>query len=264
VCEELGAVNAPGPYVSTACLAVPTLVALGADDLVPALVDGSKRAAVVWDPAVVVDGQIADAFLFVEGDRVVWRERDDVDVSPHSSIDGTRRTATVTASAPGRDIGDAATLHFSGTAGVVDGATAALCAEMVGGMQRVLDTTVAYAKEREQFGRPVGSFQAVQHRLADMLLQTEAARSAAYYAAYTVSVGTDDAPYATSVAKAYCSEAARTVTGDGIQLHGGIGFTWEHDMHLYFKRATQNQTWLGDAAFHRERALQLELDRMTR
>jgi len=131
-------------------------------------------------------------------------------------------------------------------------ATAALCAEMVGGAQRVLDMSVAYAKERVQFGRPIGSFQAIKHKCSEMMLQVESAKSAAYYAAWAVDEDAPEAPLAVSMAKAYCSDAYRYTAGEGIQVHGGIGFTWEHDMHLYFKRAKYSEFTFGDATHHRE------------
>ena len=130
--------------------------------------------------------------------------------------------------------------------------TAALCAEMMGGAQKVLETSTEYAKTRQQFGKPIGIYQAVSHKLADMLVQTESGRSATYYAAWTVEADAPDRSIAASMAKAYVSDAYRKVAGDGIQVHGGIGFTWEHDMHLYFKRAKASEVTLGDATFHRE------------
>jgi alkylation response protein AidB-like acyl-CoA dehydrogenase len=131
-------------------------------------------------------------------------------------------------------------------------ATAALCAEMVGGAQRVLEMSVNYAKERVQFGRPIGSFQAIKHKCAEMMLQVESAKSAAYYAAWAVDEDVPEVPLAVSMAKAYCSDAYRYTAGEGIQVHGGIGFTWEHDMHLYFKRAKYCECTFGDATYHRE------------
>jgi alkylation response protein AidB-like acyl-CoA dehydrogenase len=135
---------------------------------------------------------------------------------------------------------------------VLNIATVALCAEMIGGAQRVLDLSVAYAKERVQFGRPIGSFQAIKHKCAEMMLQVESAKSAAYYAAWAVEEDVPEAPLAVSMAKAYCSDAYRHTAGEGIQVHGGIGFTWEHDMHLYFKRAKYAEFTFGDATYHRE------------
>jgi alkylation response protein AidB-like acyl-CoA dehydrogenase len=131
-------------------------------------------------------------------------------------------------------------------------ATAALCAEMIGGAQKVLEDTTEYAKTRHQFGKPIGIYQAVSHRLADMLVLSESGRSATYYAAWAVEADAPDRSLASSIAKAYVSDAYRKVAGDGIQVHGGIGFTWEHDMHLYFKRAKASEVTLGDATYHRE------------
>jgi alkylation response protein AidB-like acyl-CoA dehydrogenase len=131
-------------------------------------------------------------------------------------------------------------------------ATAALCAEMVGGAQKVLEDSTEYAKTRHQFGKPIGIYQAVSHKLADMLVLSESGRSATYYAAWAVEADAPDRSLASSMAKAYVSDAYRKVAGDGIQVHGGIGFTWEHDMHLYFKRAKSSEVTLGDATYHRE------------
>jgi len=131
-------------------------------------------------------------------------------------------------------------------------ATAALCAEMVGGLSKVLETSTEYAKTRHQFGKPIGIYQAVSHKIADMLVLSESGRSATYYAAWTVDADAPDRALASSMAKAYVSDAYRKVAGDGIQVHGGIGFTWEHDMHLYFKRAKSSEVTLGDATYHRE------------
>src|SRR6195256_4243131 len=131
-------------------------------------------------------------------------------------------------------------------------ATAALCAEMVGGAQKVLEDSTEYAKTRHQFGKPIGIYQAVSHKIADMLVLSESGRSATYYAAWAVDADAPDRSLAASMAKAYVSDAYRKVAGDGIQVHGGIGFTWEHDMHLYFKRAKSSEVTLGDATYHRE------------
>ena len=134
----------------------------------------------------------------------------------------------------------------------LDWAAAALCAEMIGGAQKVLETSTEYAKTRQQFGKPIGIYQAVSHKLADMLVLAESGRSATYYAAWAVDADAPDRSLASSMAKAYVSDAYRKVAGDGIQVHGGIGFTWEHDMHLYFKRAKSSEVTLGDATYHRE------------
>jgi len=140
---------------------------------------------------------------------------------------------------------------------VIERATVALCAEMCGGAQKVLDMTVEYAKIRVAFGRPIGSYQGVKHRAADMLVDVENAKSLTYYAAWAVDENVPEAALAASMAKAYCSDAYRKTAGAGIQLHGGIGFTWEHDLHLYFKRAKSSEFTFGDATYHRERVAQL-------
>ena len=134
----------------------------------------------------------------------------------------------------------------------LDWASAALCAEMVGGTATVLEGAAGYAKTRQQFGKPIGIYQAVSHRVADMLVMTESARSSTYYAAWTVDADAPDRAIAASMAKAYVSDAYSAVSGSGIQVHGGIGFTWEHDSHLHLKRAKASEVTLGDATYHRE------------
>jgi len=134
----------------------------------------------------------------------------------------------------------------------LDQAAVGLANEMVGGAQFVLDMSVEYAKVRVQFGRPIGSFQAIKHKCADMLLEVESSKSAAYYAAWAAAEDNDELPVVASLAKAYCSDAYFHCTAENIQIHGGIGFTWEHDAHLYFKRAKSSEILLGDATYHRE------------
>jgi alkylation response protein AidB-like acyl-CoA dehydrogenase len=140
---------------------------------------------------------------------------------------------------------------------VIQRATVALCAEMCGGAQKVLDMTAEYAKIRIAFGKPIGSYQGVKHKAADMLVDVENAKSLSYYAAWAVDENVPEAALAASMAKAYASDAFRKVAGAGIQLHGGIGFTWEHDLHLYFKRAKSSEFTFGDATYHREKVAQL-------
>ena len=135
---------------------------------------------------------------------------------------------------------------------VLDRGKVMLAAEMMGGAQKVLDMTVDYAKVRVQFGRPIGSFQAVQHKCANMMVDIEGAKSAVYYASWAVSNDHPEAALASSVAKASASDAYRRVSAEGIQLHGGIGFTWDHDLHLYFKRAKSAEFTFGDGAWNRE------------
>ena len=135
---------------------------------------------------------------------------------------------------------------------VLDLAAVALAAEQVGGAQKCLDMSVEYAKVRVQFGRPIGSFQAIKHKCADMLLEVESAKSAAYYAGWCASELNDELPSVASLAKAYCSEAYFHASAENIQIHGGIGFTWEHPAHLYFKRAKSSELLFGDPTYHRE------------
>ncbi len=135
----------------------------------------------------------------------------------------------------------------------LDLAAIAIAAEQVGGAQKCLDMTVQYAKDRVQFGRPIGAFQAIKHKCADMLLRVESARSAAYYAGWAASVGDPDLPALASLAKAYCSDAYFHCAAESIQIHGGVGFTWEYDVHLHFKRARSTEAFLGTPSYHRER-----------
>ena len=135
---------------------------------------------------------------------------------------------------------------------VLDLAAVGLAAEQVGGAQKVLEMAVDYAKVRVQFGRPIGSFQAIKHKCADMLLEVESAKSAAYYGMWCAAEMNDELPSVASLAKAYCSEAYFHATAENIQIHGGIGFTWEHPAHLYFKRAKSSELLFGDPTYHRE------------
>jgi alkylation response protein AidB-like acyl-CoA dehydrogenase len=140
-------------------------------------------------------------------------------------------------------------------------AAVAASAEMLGAARRCMDMSVEYAKVRQQFGQPIGMFQAIKHACAEMLLEVENAHAATYYAAWAQDARAADAALAASAAKAYVGDASRKVCGSSIQVHGGIGFTWEYDLHLYFKRAKHFEPLYGDADFHRERALQLVLER---
>jgi alkylation response protein AidB-like acyl-CoA dehydrogenase len=262
VMEEMGRACMPGPLFSTvfagAVLARLHDEALQKKWLEP-LAMGDVRGAVALGAGTsrefVMDAGVADVLLAIDGDGVIVLEREEFIATRTPSMDETRKLYTV-AFESGKAVAAATALQSA-----IDTATVALCAEMVGGMQWILDTTVTYAKARQQFGRAIGSFQAVQHHCADMLLLTESARSATYYAAWTLTHDEASAPLATSMAKAYCSDAYREVGNKGIQVHGGIGFTWEHDLHLYYKRAKASETLFGDAAFHRERIAKEIVDR---
>jgi alkylation response protein AidB-like acyl-CoA dehydrogenase len=140
---------------------------------------------------------------------------------------------------------------------VLDRARVMICAEMVGGAEKCLEDSVQYAKERIQFGKPIGVNQAIKHKCADMLFRVESAKSITYYAAWAAREDNEEAAVTASMAKSYVSEAYRHVSAENIQIHGGVGFTWEYDCHLYFKRAKSDESWLGDATHHRERVAQL-------
>ena len=172
--------------------------------------------------------------------------------APLPTMDQTRKQARLEfSSVPARLVGEEAA-GWAALSKTLDQAAVCLCAEMVGGAQRVLDMSVEYAKVRIQFGRPIGSFQAIKHKCADMLLEVESAKSAAYYAGWAAAEDNDELPVVASLAKAYCSDAYFHAAAENIQIHGGIGFTWEHDAHLYFKRAKSSEILLGDATYHRE------------
>ncbi len=176
-------------------------------------------------------------------------------VTPLETLDMTRRWSEIRFD--GVELGAGSLMGSAHTAWprlkrALDWSTAALCAEMVGGAQKVLEMSTEYAKTRQQFGKPIGIYQAVSHRVAEMLVLTESSKSATYYSAWAVDADAPDRALAASMAKAYVSDAYRKVAGDGIQVHGGIGFTWEHDLHLYFKRAKSSEVTLGDATYHRE------------
>jgi alkylation response protein AidB-like acyl-CoA dehydrogenase len=181
--------------------------------------------------------------------------KDGVSVVPLKTMDQTRKLCEVTFDRV--RVGPESLLGARGEGWrllnrIVDRAKVGLCAEMCGGAERVLEMSVEYAKVRVQFDRPIGSFQAIQHKCANMLLQVESAKSATYYAAWAVANDVEEAALAAAMAKSYTSDAYRIVAGEGIQIHGGIGFTWEHDMHLYFKRAKGSEFTFGDGTYNRE------------
>jgi alkylation response protein AidB-like acyl-CoA dehydrogenase len=220
----------------------------------------------------VLDAHLADALVVVartrEGKRpeeglslfLVPRSAKGVDVKLLPTMDQTRKLCEVTFAdvVVGADaLVGAKDGAWAPLSRVLDRATVALCAEMCGGAQRVLDMTTEYAKIRIAFGKPIGSYQGVKHKAADMLVEIENAKSLTYYAAWAADENVPEAPLAASMAKAYVSDTFRKAAGTGIQLHGGIGFTWEHDLHLYFKRAKSSEFSFGDATWHRERVAQL-------
>ncbi len=214
--------------------------------------DGTWRLTGRADP--VVDGPLADLV-------VVFAEADGAPALFALAPDGGDRPVPEPAMDRTRSLGwlmldDRAALklgHDRAADAVLDRSVAAVCAEMLGAADVVLAMTVQYAKDRVQFGRPIGGFQAVKHRCADMLVDVEGMRSAAYYAAWAVGADDPEASAAASAAKVWCSDAARRVMASGLQVHGGIGFTWEHDLHLFLKRSQLDQVSFGDAVYHRER-----------
>jgi alkylation response protein AidB-like acyl-CoA dehydrogenase len=213
----------------------------------------------------VNDGHIADYLLVAARTGgagadgitlfILDRARAGITVTPLATMDQTRKLTEVSFAEVKAGAGDVVGEVGRGwrlLTEIVDRGKVLLAAEMMGGAQKVLDMTVDYAKIRVQFGRPIGSFQAVQHKCANMMVDVEGAKSAVYYAAWAVSNNVPEAALAAAVAKAGASDAYRRVSGEGIQLHGGIGFTWDHDLHLYFKRAKSSEFTFGDATYNRE------------
>jgi len=294
VFEEMGAALFCSPYFSTVALAANALLFVGSDvdkaTYLPGIASGETIATVAltddaggWDLSTtsttatgsgedfvldgvrsyVTDGSTASLILVpamsakglslfaVAGDaKGLTRES-------LSTMDQTRKQSRLEfKSTPATLVGEEGGA-LAGLKATLQVAAAALAAEQVGGAQRVLDASVEYAKNRVQFGRPIGSFQAIKHKCADMLLDVESAKSAAYYAAWSAQERNDELPIAASLAKSFCSEAYFHCAAENIQIHGGIGFTWEHPAHLYFKRAKSSELFLGDPAYHRELLAQL-------
>jgi alkylation response protein AidB-like acyl-CoA dehydrogenase len=290
VLEELGAALYGGPYLASAVLAATALLASPDEgarhDLLPAIASGETIATLAfteddgsWDPGTVrlsaakagddwrldghksfvLDGGSAGLILVLavaDGGLSLFAVEAGAPglgrtVLP--TLDQTRKLARLEFDGvPGRLIGspgDAAAVMGR----VLDVAAIALAAEQLGGAQRALDMAVEYSKVRHQFGRPIGSFQALKHRMADLLLEVESLRSAVIYAAAAVADGSAEVPVLASLVKAYASDTYFHAAAENIQIHGGIGFTWEHDAHLYFKRAKSSELFLGDASYHRER-----------
>ncbi|MET0821330.1 MAG: acyl-CoA dehydrogenase family protein [Aeromicrobium sp.] len=206
----------------------------------------------------VLDGAVADVVLVVArasgsvGVFAVSKDAPGFAAEPLRTMDQTRKQARLTfAATPARLIG---TLEQAPDAvsTMLDRTAIALAAESLGGNAKVLDMAVDYAKVREQFGRPIGSFQAVKHKCASMLVDLESSRSAVYYALWAASVAHEDTPETASLVKAFCVDAYLSACGENIQIHGGIGFTWEHPAHLYLKRAKNAQLFAGSSDFHRQ------------
>jgi len=289
VLEEMGRALLCAPFFSTVVLAANTLI--HSDDAaaqaahLPGIADGSTIATLAftepsgkWDESGITmeatasgDGfTLAGTKMFVidghTANLVLVAARTGKGVSLFA-VEGDAAGLTRTALSTMDQTRKQAKLEFAGTPAtlvgtegegwtvlsrVLDLAAVGLAAEQVGGAQKVLDMAVEYAKVRVQFGRPIGSFQAIKHKCADMLLEVESAKSAAYYGMWCAAELNDELPSVASLAKAYCSEAYFHATAENIQIHGGIGFTWEHPAHLYFKRAKSSELLFGDPTYHRE------------
>jgi alkylation response protein AidB-like acyl-CoA dehydrogenase len=242
--EEVGAHVAPAPVLGT-LVAVDALGAAGAD--IGPFVTGAGWAAVSWSGQREVVAHLPGAAVVVgvRGDELIaWRVADAV---AEPALDRTRGMAWFDpwAGAAGDVLGGPEAVARHRRVGAV-----AHAAELLGCARRMLDASVAYAKERIQFGKPIGSFQAVKHRCADMLVDVEGMRSAVWWAAWCLAAGHDDADVAASTAKVWCSEAGPRVCESALQVHGGIGFTWECDVHLHLKRAQFDAGAFGDATSH--------------
>jgi alkylation response protein AidB-like acyl-CoA dehydrogenase len=254
--EELGYALAPVPFLSNAAAGL-AIEHAGTDEQkarwLPRLASGELRGTVGrWqdgEARLVPDAEAADVIVLADADQGFVLERSAAEVEAFDALDATRRFGRVRA-----ESGD----PLAGDPGpALDRICAALAAENVGVGQRAMEMAVDYARERKQFDRPIGSYQAVSHRCAQMLLEVEGARSAAYYAAWCADAEPESLARAASMAKAYASDAGWRVCTSSLQVHGGIGFTWEHDLHFFLKRAKTNALMFGSAAEHRERVAQL-------
>jgi alkylation response protein AidB-like acyl-CoA dehydrogenase len=262
--EEAGGALLPVPLLASivAAAAIDRADAAAATRLLPPIAAGEQVAALVVAPAVTNDGDLlhgvathtSDAhradLLVIAAPDGLWaldRTAGGVEVVGAPSLDLTRWQATVSLDgAAAQPLGDAA---MSATA--VDLLRVGLAVEAVGVARHCLAATVDYLKTRVQFGKPIGSFQALQHRVADLAVDLEAAASTAYYAAWVAADSPAELPVVAPLAKTVCADAAYRITAETIQLHGGIGFTWEHEAHLYFKRATSTRLLLGDSHVQR-------------
>jgi alkylation response protein AidB-like acyl-CoA dehydrogenase len=257
LCEELGYACAASPFLSNASAGL-FIEHAGSDEQrgqwLPGIASGEGRGAAAFEPRsneLVADAEGAAVLVLNDdgGDGAVAVEASAADLEPVELIDATRAYARATASG-----GDALSGDVEAAA---DRSVVALAAELTGVAQRAMELAVEYAKERQQFDRPIGAYQAVSHRCAGMLYDTEEARSLTYYAAWCADDEPESLPLAASMAKARASEAAWKVTNDALQVLGGIGFTWEHDLHFLLKRAKVGSELLGDTRMHRERVATL-------
>jgi alkylation response protein AidB-like acyl-CoA dehydrogenase len=248
LCEEVGRHAAPAPFVSTV-LAIDALARAGERAWVERLVAGDAIACVAWNPAHPVPyAPSADIAVVLTDDGVFVQE---LAVRPRRepAMDLTRELGWLPFdAAAARRIGDAAERDR-----LLDRGATFTSADLLGASDHALDLAVQYAKDRVQFGRPIGSFQAVKHRCADMLVDVEGMRSTVYWAAWCLAADDPERGVAASTAKTWCADASKRVMASALQVHGGIGFTWEHDLHFFMKRAQLDQLTFGDASYHRAR-----------
>jgi alkylation response protein AidB-like acyl-CoA dehydrogenase len=248
LCEEVGRHAAPAPFVSTV-LAIDALARAGERAWVERLVAGDAIACVAWNPAHPVPyAPSADIAVVLTDDGVFVQE---LAVRPRRepAMDLTRELGWLPFdAAAARRIGDAAERDR-----LLDRGATFTSADLLGASDHALDLAVQYAKDRVQFGRPIGSFQAVKHRCADMLVDVEGMRSTVYWAAWCLAADDPERGVAASTAKTWCTDASKRVMASALQVHGGIGFTWEHDLHFFMKRAQLDQLTFGDASYHRAR-----------
>ena len=255
LCEELGYACAASPFLSNASAGL-FVERAGSEEQrgrwLPGIASGDERGAAAFEPRsndIVPDADGAAVLVLNDGDGAVAVEAGDAQIEPVDLIDATRAYAQVSASGGDPLPGDAED--------AADRSVVALAAELTGIAQRAMELAVDYAKERQQFDRPIGAYQAVSHRCAGMLYDTEEARSLTYYAAWCADAEPESLPMAASMAKARASDAAWRVTNDALQVLGGIGFTWEHDLHFLLKRGKVGSELLGDSRMHRERVATL-------
>jgi alkylation response protein AidB-like acyl-CoA dehydrogenase len=256
LCEELGYALAPSPFLSSAAAGL-VIQHAGSDEQksarLPGIASGESRGTVAYlkdgVAELVADADSADFIVAVEGASASIVDASSAEIEPVDTIDSTRRFSRVRAQG-GEEL--------PGDAGPTIGPIAvAIAAELVGVSQRAMEMAVEYAKDRQQFGRPIGAYQAVSHRCAQMLLEVESARSAVLYAGWAADHEPETLPLASAMAKAYASDTGWRVTASSLQVHGGIGFTWEHDLHFFLKRAKADGHLFGTASEHRERVAEL-------
>ncbi|HKE75879.1 MAG TPA: acyl-CoA dehydrogenase family protein [Acidimicrobiales bacterium] len=282
VLDEMGRGLVPLPVLSSVVLGTGALLAAGSPaqqaEWLPAMAAGERRLAVAIGPdrhdvrvagdrlhgsaPFVLDAHAADGLVVQAGGKLylVPLPASGVTVTPAPMLDRTRRLADVAFDGAEVEPMPGSTDGASVVDWLLDRAAAALALDSHGGARRAMEISVEYAKERVQFDRPIGSFQAVKHKCADMLIAVETTRVAADAAARDVAPRPDGPRRWPSIAKAHATDAYAFVAGAGISVHGGIGFTWEHDMHLFVKRAKLDQALFGTPAFHRERYARLLLD----